>query len=211
MIGSADFGNEGWWRRQLGIEPDPVRYALLTLAQRSTLTETLQVAAARLSLALPTVRSIYTHSLHRLAARNRHGMALLEPDQALAWVGQRDEDREADMEALAGGALAVADTEGRNLVELLMPISTDAYNDVRICWNEANWLFQSLCSSVVERAESPEGVFIPSVGQRPTSAAQSKARMDVTVAYCGYDPEEVAQPPPLPPSGGGGSLLPDRP
>jgi hypothetical protein len=192
-IASADFGKEDWWRRQLGIEPDPTRYALLTPAQQSSLTETLQVAGARLSLALPTVRSTYTHSLHRIAARNRHGMALLEPDQALVWVGQQDEDARADMEALAGGALAVADTDGSNLVELLMPISNDAYSDVMTCWNEATWLFQSLCGSVVERAESPAGVSIPSVGQRPTTEAQSEARIGVTVAYCGYDPEQAAR------------------
>jgi hypothetical protein len=193
VIGSEAFGNEAWWRSEIEIDSDPARYAVLTADQQSVLNQTLGVAEARLSVALSTVRSIYTHELHRVAARNRHGMALLEPDQALAWVDKRDEEGRADMEALASGALAVADTDGRAIVELLMPNSTAVRDELMKCLNEANWLFQSICNSLLQRAESPAGVSIPDVGQNPNSVPEQKARMELTVAYGGYDPDDYAR------------------
>jgi hypothetical protein len=193
VIGSEAFGNEAWWRSELEIDADPARYAVLTADQQSVLNQTLRVAEARLSVALSTVRSSYTHALHRVAARNRHGMALLEPDQALAWVDKRDAKGRADIEALASGALAVADTEGRAIVELLMPNSTEVRDELMKCLNEANWLFQSLCNCLLQRAESPAGVSIPDVGRNPTSVPEQKARMELTVAYCGYDPDDYAR------------------
>ncbi len=193
VIGSQAFGDEAWWQSELEISPDPARYARLTAEQQAVLDQVLRVAKSRLPVALSTVRSIYTHSLHRVAARNRHGMALLEADQALAWVDKRDAEGRADMEALASGGLAVADTEGRVIVELLMPNSTDVCNELMRCLDEANWLFQSLCNCLLQRAESPSGASIPDVGQNPTSAAEEKARVDVTVAYGGYDPDDYAR------------------
>ena len=52
VIGSPEFAEESWWRKELGVEPDPARFALLTPEQQSALSTVLDGAGARLTQAL---------------------------------------------------------------------------------------------------------------------------------------------------------------
>ena len=188
VIGSPEFAEESWWRKELGVEPDPARFALLTPEQQSALSTVLDGAGARLTQALATIRSTYTHDLHRIAARNRHGMALLEPDQGLAWVGRGEAARRADTEALEAGALAIADIQGPNVVELLMPISIEVFEAIRRCWNEAYWLLQMLCGAIGGRAETPGGVTVPMDNVDTVPAPPGLA--EAMLAYTGIAAED---------------------
>jgi hypothetical protein len=187
IIASRAFGDEAWWRAQIGVEADVVRFALLTDGQQAALREMLRGAGVRLSLALSTVRGTYTHALHRVAARRRHGISLLDPEHGLAWVGQSEADRKADMEALDAGALVVADNEGETVVEFLVPVTIEAYEGIRACWNHAAWLLSMLCGSIVARAESPSGTAVPMDDIAPP--APSPELEHAVVCYTGADPE----------------------
>lgn len=187
VIASEAFGNETWWRNQLGVEPDATRYSLLPPVQQAALDEVLQAAGARLSTALAYVRGTYTLPLHRIAARSRHGISLLDPEHGLAWVGRKEADHKADIEALDAGALVVADTERRTIVEYLVPVTPETYQQVRLCWNHASWLLEMLCGSIIGRDENPAGTTIPmdNLARLPAS----KEREEALIAYTGSDPE----------------------
>lgn len=186
-IASGPFGDEAWWRTQIGVDPDPIRHALLTPSQQAALGEVLRGAGVRLSTALTTVRGTYTHRMHRVAARRRHGFSLLDPEHALAWVGRNEADRKADLEALNSGALVVADNEGQNVVEFLVPVTMEAYEGIRVCWNDATWLLSVLCGSIVEKAESPAGTAIPVDNVKPPKP--SLELQQAIMAYTGADPD----------------------
>ncbi len=187
IIGSGPFGDESWWRAQIGVEPDPIRYALLSTGQQAALSEVLRGAGTRLSLSLSTVRGTYTHTLHRVAARRRHGISLLDPEHGLAWVGRNEADRKADIEALDAGALVVADNEGETVVEFLIPVTMEACEGIRTCWNDATWLLSMLSGSIVARAESPGGTAVPMdyvIQSKPSHELEQ-----AVIAYTGADPE----------------------
>jgi hypothetical protein len=90
------------------------------------------------------------------------------------------------MEALEAGALVVADNESTNVIEFLVPVTIEAYEAIRTCWNHADWLLSMLCGSVVSRAETPGGTTI-SVDDM-VQLAPSKGRQGAAIAYTGYDP-----------------------
>lgn len=160
-----------------GLRPSP---------QQTALDQLLAGAALRLTNALSTVRETYRHSFHRIAARSRHGISLLDPEQGLAWVGRKESDRKVDMEALEGGALVVADIEGRSLIEFLVPVTLEAYEAIRICWNHADWLLSMLCGSIIARAETPAGTVVPI--DDALALEPSAEREAAVIAYTGYDP-----------------------
>jgi hypothetical protein len=96
-------------------------------------------------------------------------------------------DYRADMEALDAGALVVADTEGQTLVEFLVPVTMEAYESIRACWNESTWLLSMLCLSVISRAESPGDVAVPVdplAPHKPTPELEQ-----AVIDYTGVDPE----------------------
>jgi hypothetical protein len=191
VLASAGFKDLDWWRYELGLTPDPDRYALLSPKQQAILDSMFAEVATHLPEAIATVGGTYTKDLNRIAARSRHGISLLDPELGLAWVARKDPDRAADIEALDQGAIAVADADrnGGNVVELLMPLTMESYKAIEEGWGQASWLLSSLSSAVAQRAEHPTG--LPIVSEVPASAASLEEALDLIVIYTGRDRDQI--------------------
>jgi hypothetical protein len=194
VFASSEFVDLSWWRAELGTVPDEERFKLLTAPQQDLLIESRNALDARMNRALSTVRYFYTKDLHRVAIRRRHAVSLLDPERGLAWVSEDPEDAERDARVMELGALAVADTDGRDgpVVELLLPLSWSLVNNLFGCLEEARWLVHVLSWAALGRVEHPSHlpfVFDDSVELLPSQAAEWDR---LTCAYTGLAPEGLA-------------------
>ena len=190
-ISRSRFGDVAWWRKTIMIDPDPDRYALLNDRQKGLLDAVLGSSGDRLPVAIETVRTVYTGELHRLAAKARHGITLLDPELGWAWIGSTPQEQAQDYQDLKLGALAVADAgrrKGAEIVEYLMPINDENLLALYWCLRQAHWLNWALCSATILKAETEAGVCVV-VNPDAPAPASSEELMDMTIAYTGYDPE----------------------
>jgi hypothetical protein len=187
VISSDQFADLSWWRGIVMVEPVPSRYDLLNARQQSLLSAVLRGVDDHLPIALQTIRLVYSKELHRMAARQRHGATLLDPEMGFAWIGSSEEERVADGTALKYGALAVADTKGADPLEYLMPLTLDNLRSLQQCLHEAEWLMWQLCYSITEQASSPVGVSVPIDPTIPVPIRSRRQLRDAVLLYTAYD------------------------
>ena len=157
VFDSPAFNDLTWWQAELGTVPDPARFAMLSPLQQRLMVDSRSALDTRLALAIATIREIYTDDLHRIAVRRRHSVSLLDAERGLAWISADHDEGASDAQALADGALAVADKDRRGgfAVELLLPISSSLINDLVGCLHQARWLVHTLSWATLSRAENP--------------------------------------------------------
>jgi hypothetical protein len=194
VFSSPEFEDLAWWRTELGSIPDGTRFALLTPRQQDLMIESSEVLEKRLVLALSTVRVIYTKDLHRLAIRRRHAVSLLDPERALAWVSSDPEEAKSDVRVMENGALAVADTDGRNgpVVELILPLTRALINDLFGCVKQARWLVHALAGAAVSRVENPSHLAFSFDDDVPLGSRDVAEWDGLLCAYTGLDPAVLA-------------------
>jgi hypothetical protein len=187
VIGSEQFANQAWWRGVLMVQPDTVRRDLLNEKQRALLDDVLRGVDDHIPVALETIRSVYSKGLHRMAARQRHGATLLDPEMGFAWIGSTQDEQLADGTALKYGALAVADTSRTDAIEYLMPLTIENLRGLQQCLHEAESLMWQLCYAVTEQASSPVGVSVPIDPTIPVPDGSRQQLREAVLIYSDYD------------------------